>query len=144
MPQVIQKSVNVSELSNLLSFNTRLQSLHPQGRVAPLGALVWKTFDVNLLTMIFFEIQVVTIAKVSKHVLDFRLSLLDILPKYMNPKLMSRSLYALAQKSGRADGHRFLNICHTKAPKGAITKFTTDNIYDNEAGNDWRIRLAKH
>ena len=59
----------------------------------------------------------------------FDFSLLEILPKYMNPKIVLRTLYALddlpkiadgrVRTYGRTYGHRFLNVCHTKAPKGA-------------------------
>ena len=49
------------------------------------------------------KLEVVTIARYLNAFWIFDFSLLDILPKYMNPKLMSRSLYAtddLPEKSG--------------------------------------------
>ena len=52
------------------------------------------------------KLEVVTIARYLNTFWIFDFSLLDILPKYMNPKLMSRSLYALGDlhKSPAADG----------------------------------------
>ena len=72
------------------------------------------------------KLEVVTIARYLNAFWFFDFSLLDILPKYMNPKLMSRSLYVtddLPEKSGQTNGqtntqthgHHFLNVCHTKA-----------------------------
>ena len=49
------------------------------------------------------KLEVVTIARYLNAFWFFDFSLLDILPKYMNPKLMSRSLYVtddLPEKSG--------------------------------------------
>ena len=69
------------------------------------------------------KLEVVTIARYLNAFWFFDFSLLDILPKYMNPKSMSRSLYASEDltkcPAGRTNkqthGHQILNVCHTKA-----------------------------
>ena len=73
------------------------------------------------------KLEVVTIARYLNAFWIFDFSLLDILPKYMNPKSMSRSLYVsddFPEKSGptdpQTDGHHFLNVCHTKALRAII------------------------
>ena len=76
-----------------------------RARVAPLGTLVWKTFDVNLVghnyilrkTFSIFsskKLDVVTITRYQNTFWIFDFSLFEILHKYMNQKLMPRSLYA--------------------------------------------------
>ena len=142
--------------------------------MAPLGALVWKTFVVNLTWIMIFssakswaflflhcvygpncenfwflghihfakrflfflqkKLDVVTITRYQITFWIFDFSLLEILPKYMNPKIVLRTLYALddlpkiadGRTRTRTDGHRFLNVCHTKAPKG--TKITNISL----------------
>ena len=121
-----------------------------RARVAPLGALVWKTFDVNLTWIMIFpsakswiflflhcvygpnceifwffghihfakcflffiqkKLDVVTITRYQITFWIFDFSLLEILPKYMNPKIVSRSLYALDDLPKIADGHRTPDI----------------------------------
>ena len=69
------------------------------------------------------KLDLVTITRYQITFWIFDFSLFDILPKYMNPKIVSRSLYALhdlpknpdGRVRTRTDGHRFLNVCHTKA-----------------------------
>ena len=67
-------------------------------------------------------LEVVTIARYLNAFWIFDFSLLDILPKYMNPKSMSRSLYASEDltkcPAGQTNGHQILNVCHTKALPG--------------------------
>ena len=91
---------------------------------------LWKflIFGSYILRKTFFifsskKLDVVTITRYQITFWIFDFSLFDILPKYMNPKIVSRSLYALhdlPKNRGhrgrtRTDGHRFLNVCHTKA-----------------------------
>ena len=47
------------------------------------------------------KLEVVTIARYLNAFWFFDFSLLDILPKYMNPKSMSRSLYASEDLTGK-------------------------------------------
>ena len=86
----------------------------------------------NVFYFFFKKLDVVTITRYQITFWIFDFSLLEILPKYMNPKIVLRTLYALDDLPkiadgrtrtgayGRTYGHRFLNVCHTRAPKGAI------------------------
>ena len=98
---------------------------------------LWKILIIGSYTLrkTFFifsskKLDVVTITRYQITFWIFDFSLLEILPKYMNPKIVLRTLYALDDlpkiaDTGRVrtDGHRFLNVCHTRAPKGAIIYF---------------------
>ena len=57
----------------------------------------------------------VTITRYQNTFWIFDFSLLDILPKYMNPKIVLRTLYALHDLQKNPDGRT-----RTKVPKGAI------------------------
>ena len=112
--------------------------------MAPLGALVWKTFGVNLVWIMIFssakklnifvftlwiwthlrkilgfgsyilrktffifsseKLDVVTITRYQITFWIFDFSLLEILPKYMNPKIVLRTLYALDDLPKIVDG----------------------------------------
>ena len=137
--------------------------------MAPLGTLVWKTFDVNLTWIMIFSsakswaflflhcvygpncekfrfLGHIYFAKrflffLQKNLMWSRLQGIKTRFEFstfrflkfcisMNPKMVSRSRYALhdlpknpdVRTRTRTYGHRFLNVCHTKAPKGAIIK----------------------
>ena len=78
------------------------------------------------------KLEVVTIARYLNAFWFFDFSLLDILPKYMNPKLMSRSLYAtddLPEKSG----HRTNGQTHKHRNKR--TSFFKRMLHKSPSGN---------
>ena len=75
------------------------------------------------------KLEVVTIARYLNAFWFFDFSLLDILPKYMNPKLMSRSLYVtddLPEKSGH----------HTNRQTNRRTSFFKRMPHKSPSGNN--------
>ena len=110
---------------------TWIVSVHPQKAVYMDPIVKFPILRSYLLRKKFFifsskKLEVVTIARYLNAFWFFDFSLLDILPKYMNPKLMSRSLYVtddLPEKTGhQTNGHHFLDVRHTKALRANILK----------------------
>ena len=70
--------------------------------------LIFGSYTLRKMFFIFSskKLDVVTITRYQITFWIFDFSLLDILPKYMNPKIVLRTLYALDDLPKLADGHR--------------------------------------
>ena len=68
------------------------------------------------------KLEVVTIARYLNAFWFFDFSLLDILPKYMTPKLMSRSLYASENLTESPAGHKHTQTNKPTDPRTSFFK----------------------